>query len=93
MILNEERKSLQIKKLLSLTAKKKCLYVLIETEESKNNYRQNKDDNNNIPSPIFFTSTLGDPNGVKEGEIYKICNEHLLDSIIKTEKYTQLIFF
>ena len=93
MISNEERKSLQIKKLLSLTAKKKCLYVLIETEESKNNYRQNKDENNNIPSPIFFTSTLGDPNGVKEGEVYKICNEHLLDSIIKTEKYTQLIFF
>ena len=87
----EERKSLKIKKLISLMAKNRCLYILIETEESNNsNCKIYKEEINN-QLPIFFTSTNDDPNFLREGEIYKITNEKFLDSIINTEKYSQII--
>ena len=88
---SEERKSLKIKKLISLMAKKRCLYILIETEESNNfNFKiYNEETNNQLP--VFFTSTMNDPNFLREGEIYKITNEKFLDSVINTEKYSQII--
>jgi len=92
----KKRKLLQIKKLISLIAKKRSLFVLIETAETNNNffkiYKEDSNSLNSNPAPIFYTSTLVDPNGIKDGEIYKIFNEQFLESIIKTEKYSQLIF-
>ena len=73
-------------------AKKHCLYILIETEESNNSNFKIYKEEPNPQSPVFFTSTVDDPNILREGEIYKITNEKFLDSVINTEKYSQIIF-
>ena len=90
MLEKEERKFLQINKLISLIAKKKCLYVLIETIETINNSKIFNDEHTSARK--FCTSNIPELTDIKDGEIYKICNEQLLDSIIKTEKFNQLIF-
>ena len=89
----KERNTLHIKKLISLLSKKNCLYILIETEESKNtNFKIYKDETG-PQSPLFLTYQGGDPTVLREGEIYNITNEKFLDNVIHTDKYSQIILF